>query len=165
MPCLAQSCRTNVRVDFRVGSIVQARREKDLWRKSKETKRERESWEHTRSLSELTLLFFPLVFFCDACPVTNEKEDKKINMASAAGTPVDDACVLKFKDLKSKRKYKYVVFKIDDGKIVVCHEGLPAASFDSFVEQLPENEPRYAVMDYEYKKDGCTKSKIFFVNW
>jgi cofilin len=86
-------------------------------------------------------------------------------MASAAGTPVDDACVLKFKDLKSKRKYKYVVFKIDDGKIVVCHEGLPAASFDSFVEQLPENEPRYAVMDYEYKKDGCTKSKIFFVNW
>ena len=83
---------------------------------------------------------------------------------ASAGTPVDDACIAKFKDLK-KRKFKYVIYKIDGGSIVVHYEGDPKATFDSFVEQLPENEPRYAVFDFEYIKDGCTKSKIFFVNW
>ncbi len=63
--------------------------------------------------------------------------------ASAAGTPIDDACVLKFKDLKSKRKYKFVTFQIDNNQIVVATEGAPTASFDEFVESLPESDPRY----------------------
>ena len=58
-------------------------------------------------------------------------------MASAAGTPVDDTCVLKF-----KRKFKYVTYKIEDSTIVVGDEGAPTASFDDFVEALPENDPR-----------------------
>ncbi|QDZ25306.1 actin-depolymerizing factor [Chloropicon primus] len=87
-------------------------------------------------------------------------------MASAAGTPVDDACVLKFKDLKSKRKYKYVTYKIDNDCIVVANEGAPNAGFDEFTEALPENDPRYAVFDFEWEtKDGCKKSKIVFVTW
>lgn len=64
-------------------------------------------------------------------------------MASAAGTPVDDACVLKYKDLKSKRKYKFVTYKIENNSIVVATEGAPTASFDDFIEALPESEPRY----------------------
>mmetsp|Transcript_11837 Transcript_11837/g.30652 ORF Transcript_11837/g.30652 Transcript_11837/m.30652 type:complete len:138 (-) Transcript_11837:93-506(-) len=86
-------------------------------------------------------------------------------MASAAGTPIDDACVLKFKDLKSKRKYKFVTFHIDNNQIVVAKEGAPTASFDEFVESLPESDPRYAVIDFEFEKDGCKKSKIIFVTW
>jgi len=86
-------------------------------------------------------------------------------MASAAGTPVDDACVLKYKDLKSKRKYKFVTYKIENNSIVVATEGAPTASFDDFIEALPESEPRYAVFDFEFDRDGCKKSKIVFVTW
>jgi len=85
-------------------------------------------------------------------------------MSSAAGTPVSDTCVQKFKELKSKRAYKFVTFKID-GEVVPDVEGAPNASLDDFTAALSESECRYAVLDYEYDKEGFKRSKIVFVNW
>ena len=44
----------------------------------------------------------------------------------------------------------------------------PQAEFDfaKMVEQLPADEPRYLVLDWEgVNKDECQVSKIFFVSW
>merc|ERR1712159_446242 len=119
----------------------------------------------TRSPRGRAVPFFHSFFFFRSEASKGRRGLEEVQMSSAAGTGVDDACVLKFKDLKHKRKHKFVIFKIDSSSIVVASEGAPTASFDEFVEALPENEPRYAVFDFDYDKDGCKKSKIMFVTW
>ncbi|MCO5611160.1 hypothetical protein L7F22_065410 [Adiantum nelumboides] len=90
-------------------------------------------------------------------------------MANAAsGIAVDDECKLKFMDLKSKRTYRYIVYKLDDklNKIVVEKLGGPDESYDQFTASLPEKDCRYAIYDYDFvTEDNCQKSKIFFVAW
>lgn len=40
------------------------------------------------------------------------------------------------------------------------------ATLDDLVKLLPEDDCRYGVFDYHYKdKEGCEKTKIFFVSW
>ena len=95
-----------------------------------------------RSPSSAPAEFLAAVFFQGESKGERPSWSARRKMASAAGTPVDDACVLKFKDLKSKRKYKFVTYKIEGSTIVVGDEGAPTASFDDFVEALPENDPR-----------------------
>ncbi|MCO5594738.1 hypothetical protein L7F22_048771 [Adiantum nelumboides] len=87
---------------------------------------------------------------------------------AASGMAVDDECKLKFLELKSKRLYRYIVYKIDDKtqKIVVEKLGGPDESYESFTGSLPEKDCRYAIYDYDYMtQENCQKSKIFFVAW
>ncbi|MCO5587748.1 hypothetical protein L7F22_041700 [Adiantum nelumboides] len=90
-------------------------------------------------------------------------------MANAAsGMVVDDECKLKFLELKSKRLYRYIIYKIDDKsqKIVVEKLGGPDESYESFTGSLPEKDCRYAIYDYDFvTQENCQKSKIFFVAW
>lgn len=90
-------------------------------------------------------------------------------MANAAsGMAVDDDCKLKFLELKRKKTYRYIVFKIDDitQKIVVEKLGGPADSYEDFTTSLPEKDCRYAVYDLDFvTEDNCQKSKIFFIAW
>ena len=54
----------------------------------------------------------------------------------------------------------------DKTAINVNATGDPSATFDDFIETLPENECRYAVYDLEYETPaGATGSKIFFISW
>ncbi|XP_057952153.1 actin-depolymerizing factor 12-like isoform X1 [Malania oleifera] len=89
------------------------------------------------------------------------------NMAnSASGMAVDDECKLKFLDLKAKRSYRYIVFKIENQKVMVEKLGTPEESYDNFTDSLPPNECRYAVYDFDFTTDeNCQKSKIFFIAW
>nr|GMD62000.1 actin-depolymerizing factor 10-like [Ipomoea batatas] len=87
---------------------------------------------------------------------------------SASGVGVVDECKLKFLELKSKRNYRYIVFKIDEASqaVVVEKLGSHEETHVQFANSMPPNECRYAVYDYDFTTDeNCQKSKIFFVAW
>lgn len=79
---------------------------------------------------------------------------------------VHDDCKLRFQELKSKRSYRFIVFKIEEQQVVVDKLGEPTDSYDDFMASFPEDECRYAVYDFDFTTDeNCQKSKIFFVAW
>ncbi|XVF73223.1 hypothetical protein PTKIN_Ptkin12aG0184200 [Pterospermum kingtungense] len=81
---------------------------------------------------------------------------------------VDDDCKLKFLELKTKRNYRFIVFKIQEEtqQVVVEKVGTPNETFQEFTNSLPANECRYAVFDYNFTtNENCQKSKIFFIAW
>lgn len=79
---------------------------------------------------------------------------------------VEDDCKLKFLDLKTKRNYRFIVFKIDEQQVVVEKLGSPDESYDDFTASLPADECRYAVFDFDFvSKENVQKSKIVFVAW
>ncbi|XP_078429372.1 actin-depolymerizing factor 7-like [Wolffia australiana] len=90
-------------------------------------------------------------------------------MANAAsGMAVNDDCKLKFQELKAKRTYRFIVFKIDEKQkqVVVEKLGEPALTYEDFTASLPENECRFAIYDYDFvTQENCQKSRIFFIAW
>eukprot|EP00850_Spirogloea_muscicola_P018841 SM000177S03174 [mRNA] locus=s177:3137:3910:- [translate_table: standard] len=79
---------------------------------------------------------------------------------------VADDCKLMFMDLKKKKTYRYIIFKIEGNQIVVEKVGDPSATYDDFAASLPETDCRYSVFDYDFvTEDNCQKSKIFFIAW
>ncbi|WZZ89074.1 actin-depolymerizing factor 7 [Brassica napus] len=88
-------------------------------------------------------------------------------MANAAsGMAVEDECKIKFLELKSKRNYRFIIFRIDGQQVVVEKLGSPEENYDDFSNSLPANECRYAVFDFDFTTaENCQKSKIFFIAW
>ncbi|KAE8665818.1 Actin-depolymerizing factor 7 [Hibiscus syriacus] len=81
---------------------------------------------------------------------------------------VNDKCVLKFLELKSKRNYRFIVYKIDEQtqQVVVDKLGGPRETYKDFTNSFSLNECRDAVFDYDFiTQENCLKSKIFFVAW
>ncbi|CAN1174028.1 Actin-depolymerizing factor 2 [Linum perenne] len=90
-------------------------------------------------------------------------------MANAAsGMAVHDDCKLKFLELKAKRTYRYIVYKIEEQQkqVIVEKLGEPTDSYDNFSASLPADECRYAVYDFDYvTEDNRQISRIIFVAW
>ncbi|MQL74740.1 hypothetical protein Taro_007096 [Colocasia esculenta] len=90
-------------------------------------------------------------------------------MANAAsGMAVNDDCKLRFLELKAKRTYRFVIYKIDEKlkQVVVDKLGEPTLGYEDFTASLPENECRYAIYDFDFvTEENCQKSKIFFIAW
>ncbi|MFQ6638087.1 hypothetical protein Gotur_012887, partial [Gossypium turneri] len=85
---------------------------------------------------------------------------------AASGMAVDDECKLKFLELKAKRNYRYIIFKIQDQQVVVEKVGNPGSTYEEFTASLPADECRYSVFDFDFTTDeNCQKSKIFFIAW
>lgn len=87
----------------------------------------------------------------------------------SSGIAVDEECLAAFQDLKLHRKFRYVVYCLgnENRKIVVEKSAAPDATFKNFVAELPEDDCRYAVYDFEYEKspgEGM-RSKICFIVW
>lgn len=81
---------------------------------------------------------------------------------------VHDDCKLKFLELKTKRTYRSIVFKIEEKQkqVVVEKLGEPTESYEAFSASLPANECRYAVYDFDYvSEENCQKSRIIFIAW
>lgn len=93
-------------------------------------------------------------------------ERKCLQANSSSGMAVNDECKLKFLELKAKRSYRFIVFKIEDQQVTVEKLGQPTESYDDFTANLPVNECRYAVYDLDFITDeNVQKSKIFFIAW
>ncbi|XP_044503878.1 actin-depolymerizing factor 10-like [Mangifera indica] len=87
---------------------------------------------------------------------------------SASGMAVHDECKLKFLELKAKRNYRYIVFKIDEQiqQVTVEKVGGPEQTYNDFTNSLPADQCRYAVFDFDFTTDeNVQKSKIFFIAW
>ncbi|OWM82322.1 hypothetical protein CDL15_Pgr001896 [Punica granatum] len=87
---------------------------------------------------------------------------------AASGIAVHDECKIRFLELKAKRTYRFIVFKIEEKQkqVVVEKVGEPAQSYDEFAASLPANECRYAVYDFDFvTEENCQKSRIFFIAW
>ncbi|KAL0341050.1 UNVERIFIED_CONTAM: Actin-depolymerizing factor 7 [Sesamum radiatum] len=79
---------------------------------------------------------------------------------------VDDECKLKFLELKAKRNYRFITFKIEGQQVMVDKLGSPDESYEDFTASLPSDECRYAVYDFNFTtNENCQKSKIFFIAW
>ena len=90
------------------------------------------------------------------------------NANAASGMAVNDECKLKFLELKAKRTYRFIVYKIDEKaqEVIVEKIGEPISSYEDFAASLPETECRYAIYDFDFvTEENCQKSKIFFIAW
>jgi cofilin len=72
-----------------------------------------------------------------------------------------------FQELKLKKKYKYILYKLDDNnRSIVLEKAVETATYDDFVGELTSRGPRYAVYDFDYEKPGeGQRSKIAFYSW
>ncbi|XP_009397611.2 actin-depolymerizing factor 1-like [Musa acuminata AAA Group] len=87
---------------------------------------------------------------------------------SASGMAVSDECKLKFLELKAKRSFRFIVFRIEEKiqRVMVEKLGQPEQSYDDLAASLPPDDCRYAVFDLDFITDEkCQKSKIFFISW
>ena len=79
---------------------------------------------------------------------------------------VHDECKLMFAELKVKRNYRFIIFKIEDQEVVVEKLGSLDETYEDFTESLLANECHYVVYDFDFITDeNCQKSKIFFIAW
>jgi cofilin len=65
------------------------------------------------------------------------------------------------------QEYKYIIFALTkDVKEIIVEKTSQSSDYSDFIADLPENEPRYAVYDFEFEKEGEGKrSKIVFLAW
>jgi cofilin len=86
---------------------------------------------------------------------------------AATGVKVSDEIINEFNDMKLKKvAAKYIIYKIDNGKIVTDKVGPPYCTFDEFAAELPPNDGRYAVYDCDFTtSDGRPGNKLVSITW
>ncbi|KAG2196709.1 hypothetical protein INT47_009619 [Mucor saturninus] len=85
----------------------------------------------------------------------------------SSGVAVNSECLDLYQELKLRKSYKYLIFKLsENNQEIVVEKSSETGDYDDFLSQLPDNEPRYAVYDFEYEKPGDGKrNKITFYSW
>lgn len=81
---------------------------------------------------------------------------------------VHDDCKLKFMELKTKRTYRFIIYKIEEQQkqVIVEKIGEPGQTHQDLAASLPADECRYAVFDFDFfTAEEVPKSRIFFVAW
>jgi len=88
---------------------------------------------------------------------------------SRSGVQLHKDCVPTFDELKlGKGKHKYIIFKLsDDKKSIEVEKTSQDGDYETFIADLPENDCRYAVYDFEYDLGSGEgkRSKICFFTW
>ncbi|KAK3001494.1 hypothetical protein RJ639_020487 [Escallonia herrerae] len=105
---------------------------------------------------------------CRVIAIGKKLSDKRASANAASGMAVHDECKLKFLELKAKRTYRFIVYKIEEKQkqVVVEKFGEPTESYEDFAASLPADECRYAVYDFDFvTEENCQKSRIFFIAW
>lgn len=74
-----------------------------------------------------------------------------------------------FKDLRLKRRYKWLFFAVEEESrtySIDAAEGDQKKTLEDLANALPENEPRYVIYDHSYKTaDKRDTDKLYFVMW
>lgn len=89
---------------------------------------------------------------------------------SVSGVTIEDDCVKSFNDMKLRHDKRYIIYKITDDQTKICIEkiGDKSETYADFRKRLLQADgPRYAVVDYEFKKveTGQIQDKLIFVFW
>lgn len=78
---------------------------------------------------------------------------------------MSDNCVTAFQALKLGKKLKYIIFNLSsDLKEIIVEKTSEESDYEVFLKDLPANECRWAVYDFEFEKDG-KRNKLLFVSW
>ena len=87
----------------------------------------------------------------------------------STGVTASDEVSTTFQDFKLGKgeKLRYYIYKIEDQKtIVIEKKGERSKTYEDFCSDLPENEPRYGLVDLEFKTtDGRPTSKLVLITW
>ncbi|KAK9460623.1 Cofilin/tropomyosin-type actin-binding protein-domain-containing protein [Lipomyces oligophaga] len=92
----------------------------------------------------------------------NTREDVKEEVA------LNNECQSAFQELKLGKSLKFIIFALNDKRTeIVVAEKSNSSSYDDFLAELPENDCRYAIYDFEYELSGGEgkRSKICFFTW
>lgn len=93
-----------------------------------------------------------------------------VNFLQATGVVVDDEVSTAFQGFKLQSagfKLRYYIYKIENKKVIKIEKsGERSKTYDDFVEDLPENECRYGLIDLDFEtSDGRPTSKLVFITW
>ncbi|TPX32914.1 hypothetical protein SmJEL517_g04086 [Synchytrium microbalum] len=89
-------------------------------------------------------------------------------LAFSTGVRVADDALAIYQELKLKKKYTYIVYKMnDEATEIVVEKAVEGSNYETFVKELPKDACRYAVFDfaYETKGEGQGRNKILFFFW
>ncbi|KAM9919435.1 hypothetical protein OXX59_007943 [Metschnikowia pulcherrima] len=81
---------------------------------------------------------------------------------------VADESLAAFNDLKLGKKSKFIIFALNAEKTqIVVDKTSSDDDYESFLAELPEDECKYAVYDFEYEIGGGEgkRTKIVFYTW
>lgn len=72
-------------------------------------------------------------------------------------------------ELKLRKKFRYIIYKLneDNTSIVIEKKAESCDKYEEFLSELPEDDCRYAVYDFEFEKspgEGI-RNKICFIVW
>jgi len=85
----------------------------------------------------------------------------------ATGITVHDQAIAKYGEFKKQSNAsKFIIFKIDAGKVVVDGDMSEDTNYETFVQLLPSSDCRYAVYKMNYTtNDGRPQTKLVFISW
>jgi cofilin len=89
---------------------------------------------------------------------------------SVSGVTIEDNCITSFNDMKLRHDKRYIIYRIseDQSKIIIEEIGEKSKTYAEFRKSLQSKDgPRYAVVDFEYKKKdtGSIQDKLVFIFW
>ncbi|KAG8898946.1 cofilin [Tulasnella sp. 403] len=87
-----------------------------------------------------------------------------------SGVKAHPDCVTTYNELKLRKKYRSIIYKINDKQPEIVVErtmtDADGADYEKFILSLPEDEPRWAVYDFEYSLgDEGKRNKLVFIAW
>ncbi|CAE6486765.1 unnamed protein product [Rhizoctonia solani] len=99
--------------------------------------------------------------------ISAKDTQEALAQSESSGVGVSSACQDAYQELKLGKKKKYVIFKLsEDMKQIVVDKTSDDPSYETFVKDLPEDEPRWAVYDVQYEKSGAgQRNKLTFFSW
>jgi cofilin len=84
----------------------------------------------------------------------------------ASGVGLHQDCLPVYQELKLGHKHKYIIYNLSQDLTQITVEKKDSDSeYDNFLTNLPENQCRWAVYDFEYKVDGAPRNKLVFFSW
>ena len=81
-------------------------------------------------------------------------------LQATEGMDVKEECQRWFMEMKWKKVHRFVVFKVDDAlqRVVVDMVGERGAGFGDLTSNLPADDCRYAVYDYDFTVEDATEA-------
>ncbi|KAJ2921710.1 hypothetical protein H1R20_g15383, partial [Candolleomyces eurysporus] len=104
-------------------------------------------------------------YLVKAMPSTpNESGEPEYDYASGVG--VNAECLSAYQELKLGKKHKFIIYQLNAQNTEIVVEKTSSGTYEDFLESLPEDQPRFAVFDFEFEKEGAGKrNKLTFFSW
>lgn len=124
------------------------------------------------SIGDYCFVAFAQIYLCLSFQFCSHSSSPSSTLSSikSTGVEVSDEVATSFNKFKLGQepyKLRYFIYEIKDKKtIVIEKQGAREKTYDDFVEELPENDCRYGLIDIEFETDdGRPTSKIVFISW